>query len=51
MTLTKHARIRMQPHGIPRALRRFSKALDACMVCADGRVAMLGHRYRRVVRR
>ncbi|MGD2127769.1 MAG: hypothetical protein PVJ33_05185 [Lysobacterales bacterium] len=31
-------------------VRRFSKALDAYMICADGQIATVGHRYQRVVR-
>jgi hypothetical protein len=33
-----------------RMLQRHEKALNAYMVCADGRIATVGHRYQRVVR-
>jgi hypothetical protein len=33
-----------------RLLRRFDKALDAYLVCAEGRIATVGHRYQRVAR-
>jgi len=33
-----------------RLLRRFDKALDAYLVCAQGRIATVGHRYQRVAR-
>ena len=34
----------------PKALRCHEKALDAYMICADGQVTTVGHRYQRVVR-
>ena len=33
-----------------RMLRRNEKALNTYMVCAEGRIATVGHRYQRVVR-
>jgi hypothetical protein len=33
-----------------RQVRRYAKALDAYMVCAEGRIATVGHRHRRIVR-
>ena len=33
-----------------RLLRRNEKALNTCMVCAEGQIATVGHRYQRVVR-
>lgn len=33
-----------------RQLLRYAKALDAYMVCAEGQIATVGHRYQRVVR-
>jgi hypothetical protein len=33
-----------------RMLKRHEKALNAYMVCADGQVATVGHRYQRIVR-
>ena len=34
----------------PNRVRRYDKALDAFMVCAEGRIATVGHRYQRVHR-
>ena len=33
-----------------RQVRRHAKALNAYMVCAEGRIATVGHRHRRIVR-
>ena len=33
-----------------RRLRRFEKQLDSYMVCSEGRIATVGHRYQRVRR-
>jgi len=33
-----------------RVVKRHAKALDAYMICIEGRVATVGHRYQRVVR-
>ncbi len=33
-----------------RMLQRNEKALNAYMVCAEGRIATVGHRYQRIVR-
>jgi hypothetical protein len=33
-----------------RQLLRYAKALDAYMICAEGQIATVGHRYQRVVR-
>jgi hypothetical protein len=33
-----------------RLLRRNEKALNTYMVCAEGQIATVGHRYQRVVR-
>jgi hypothetical protein len=33
-----------------RLLRRNEKALNTCMVCVEGQIATVGHRYQRVVR-
>lgn len=33
-----------------RQLRRYAKALNAYMICAEGQIATVGHRYRRIVR-
>ena len=34
-----------------RQLRRYEKQLDSYMVCSEGRIATVGHRYQRVRRR
>ena len=33
-----------------RLMRRYEKALDAYLVCAEGKIATVGHRYQRVAR-
>ena len=33
-----------------RMLKRHEKALNAYMVCAEGQIATVGHRYQRIVR-
>lgn len=60
MKLTNHARVRMQQRAISRQalerdvgrrmLQRNEKALNAYMVCAEGQIATVGHRYQRIVR-
>jgi len=47
---SRRSREALQRHEDPATLRRYSKALNAYMVCTEGRVATVGHRYQRVVR-
>jgi hypothetical protein len=46
----RHSRQALQRYEDPAELRRYSKALNAYMVCTEGRVSTVGHRYQRVVR-
>ena len=47
---TRRSRLALQRNEDAAELRRYSKALDSYMVCTEGRVATVGHRYQRVVR-
>jgi len=47
---TRKARRALQRDLGARVLRRYDNCLDAYMVCVDGQIATVGHRYQRVVR-
>jgi len=47
---TQKARRLLQKEFGHGALRRYSKSLDAYMICSGGTIATVGHLYRRVVR-
>jgi hypothetical protein len=47
---SRRSREALQRHEDPATLRRYAKALNAYMVCTEGRVSTVGHRYQRVVR-
>lgn len=47
---TRRARAALARDVGERLLLRHAKALDAYMVCAEGRIATVGHRYQRVLR-
>jgi hypothetical protein len=47
---TQRARRALERDVGRRMVLRHAKALNAYMVCADGQIATVGHRYQRVVR-
>ncbi len=47
---TRRTRQAMQRDMGKRALRGYSKCMDAYMIHVDGMIATVGHRYQRVVR-
>ena len=46
----KHSRKALKRDLGKGSLRGYSKCLDAYMVCAEGRICTVGHRFKRVVR-
>ena len=47
----RHSRRALERDIGRRRVRRYDKALNAFMVCAEGRIATVGHRYQRVQRK